>query len=101
METRFNQNSRFPPVAAGLLSVTHEVYQECLRVALRPDVRNRISATNLEEDYYDHFTRKLGLSAVQKQEFQRLVAEYPTASQARQWEIFMHFLKQGWGKPYE
>ena len=101
METRYNHKHRFLPIVHDLLSITYEVYAECLRGALRPDVCVRISSTNLDDDYYDHFTRKLGLSAVQKMEFLRLMVEYSTANQERKGEIFMHFLKQGWGKPYE
>ena len=60
--------------------VMREVYAKCLRVALRPDVRAKVNATDIDGVYFDLFTRKLGLSAAQQEQLGRLKAENPNAS---------------------
>jgi hypothetical protein len=92
---------RFGEPVSRLLLVTYDAYAECLRAALRPDVRTRIDATDLDRDYLEIVGRKLGLSAADKELIPRLIAEYPTASPERKWEIFHHFRKYGLGHPYE
>lgn len=100
MATRYDNRLRFYKGVSELMETAFDVYCECLRVVFRPDLKERVDACDIDKAALQYLIQDHGLAEAQVEEYLHLLKEYPSASFDRKWEIFRHFLANGWGLPY-
>jgi hypothetical protein len=92
MEPRYRSAIKFRQPAENLLSVIYEVYVQCLQVAFRPELRERINTSDPERLAIESFAAERAMPY----DVQLLLAEYQHASPERKWEIFRLSRRDGW-----